>query len=330
MTESQQDILTGEEESYLDQFSDVRRPRQKASDREVATAYLSFGSVWDAAKVLGMVGQSVHERVLKLGVAKPMNVWTAEEIEQVRALYESGFKSGDGQLKALSKKINRTVSFISRKARELGLSSLNRKCDDSLCDKFSEQSKRYIKEKGHPRGALGMKHSEETKATLSEKSRERWKNFSDEQIAEIKIKAGKTAVKNGTWARPRHKTTWKQAWREIGGKRNYYRSRWEANYARYLDWLKCAGEIIEWEHEPDTFWFEGVKRGTVSYLPDFKVIEKNGSTVYHEVKGWMDDRSKTKLKRMKKYHPDVQLIVIDSKAYKALTKKIGGMIDGWE
>src|SRR5687768_3513242 len=93
------------------------------------------------------------------------------------------------------------------------------------------------------------------------------------------------------------------SWRVIGGIRKYFRSRWEANYARYLEWLKTNGEIVSWTHEPKTFWFEKIKRGTRSYLPDFCVIEKNGKEVYYEVKGYMDSKSKTKIKRMAKYYP---------------------------
>ena len=119
-------------------------------------------------------------------------------------------------------------------------------------------------------------------------------------------------------------------WREINGYRKYYRSRWEANYARYLEHLKQKGAIIHWEHEPDTFWFEAIKRGTRSYLPDFKVFYSSDAVEYHEVKGRMDPKSATKLKRMKKYHPGVVLKLIDSKAYKALEKQYGGIIDGWE
>jgi hypothetical protein len=44
----------------------------------------------------------------------------------------------------------------------------------------------------------------------------------------------------------------------------------------------------------------------------------------------MDDRSKTKIKRMAKYHPDTKLIVIDNKAYKSLAKQLSGFIEGWE
>jgi len=125
-------------------------------------------------------------------------------------------------------------------------------------------------------------------------------------------------------------SAWKAGWREIGGQRIYARSRWEANYARYLQWLLGLGEIAKWEHEPETFWFLKIKRGTRSYLPDFRVTENNGSIAYYEVKGWMDPQSKTKIKRMAKYHPDVKLIVVNSKSYKALEKMVSRMIVGWE
>lgn len=122
----------------------------------------------------------------------------------------------------------------------------------------------------------------------------------------------------------------KAGWREIGGYRKYYRSRWEANYARYLQWLKERGEILDWKHEPETFWFEAIKRGVRSYLPDFRVWEKGGSSSLHEVKGWMDDRSKTTLKRMAKYHPNEKIIVVRERDYNAIAKTVGPMITGWE
>jgi hypothetical protein len=39
------------------------------------------------------------------------------------------------------------------------------------------------------------------------------------------------------------KTTWKQEWAEIGGKRNFYRSRWEYRYALYLQLMKDNKDI---------------------------------------------------------------------------------------
>lgn len=121
----------------------------------------------------------------------------------------------------------------------------------------------------------------------------------------------------------------KAGWREIGDKRIYARSKWEANACRYYQWLKELGEIDDWEHEPDTFWFEGIKRGVCSYLPDIKVTDKNGIH-YVEVKGWMDPKSKTKLKRMAKYYPNIRLVLIDKKYYEDIRKKMSKIIPGWE
>lgn len=134
----------------------------------------------------------------------------------------------------------------------------------------------------------------------------------------------------GTTATPRFGASWKAAWRTIGGQTSFFRSSWEANYARYLEWLRQHNQIAKWEHEPTTFWFEEIRRGTRSYMPDFRVTENDGRLIYHEVKGWMDDASKTKIKRMAIYHPEVNLIVIESRGYYAIAKQMTRMIPEWE
>lgn len=122
---------------------------------------------------------------------------------------------------------------------------------------------------------------------------------------------------------------WKQGWATVADKRYFFRSLWEVNYARYLQWLKEKGEIIDWEFEVDTFWFEGIKRGVVSYLPDFKIFENDGKVVYHEVKGYFDSKSKTKLKRMAKYHPTVRIVLIDKKTYLSIANKVKAFVPEW-
>lgn len=121
-----------------------------------------------------------------------------------------------------------------------------------------------------------------------------------------------------------------RGWRIVGGIRFYARSLWEANYARYLNFLREAGQIASWEHEPKTFWFEGIKRGTRSYLPDFRVVMPNGRVEWHEVKGWMDTRSRTQLKRMAKYYPEETLILAEGKKIKSLNQTLGRFVEGWE
>src|SRR6478735_2231686 len=51
----------------------------------------------------------------------------------------------------------------------------------------------------------------------------------------------------------------------------FFRSKWEANYALYLDFLVKTKVIKDWEFEAQTFFFEKIKSGTKKYIPDFKI-----------------------------------------------------------
>lgn len=123
--------------------------------------------------------------------------------------------------------------------------------------------------------------------------------------------------------------------RSRGGKRadldnRYFRSAWEANYARYLNWLISIGEIEKWEYEAITFEFHRIKKGNRYYTPDFRVTTKAQEVEYHEVKGWMDKDSKTRLDRMAKYYPHITIKVIDESAYRALAADVKRLIPEWE
>ena len=115
---------------------------------------------------------------------------------------------------------------------------------------------------------------------------------------------------------------------DLGGL--FVRSGWEANYARYLNWLVAQCVIKSWAYEPQTFWFERIRRGTRSYTPDFLVTRFDGSHYWVEVKGYMDPKSKTKLARMKRYHPTEEVQVVGPKEYAALVRQFDGMIAHWE
>ena len=123
--------------------------------------------------------------------------------------------------------------------------------------------------------------------------------------------------------------------RGAGGKREdldniFFRSKWEANYARYLNWLVSKGELTGWLYEADEFEFKPIKKGTRFYKPDFKVWHNDGSIVYHEVKGWNDARSQTRAKRMAKYYPDVKIILIDKEWFRSANKQLARLITNWE
>jgi hypothetical protein len=109
----------------------------------------------------------------------------------------------------------------------------------------------------------------------------------------------------------------------------YVRSKWEANWARYLRWLKSIGEISDWAYEPEEFQFP-VKRGNRFYTPDFKITNKDGSIEYHEIKGYMDKDSRTKLKRMLKYYPHITVKLIEKDSYYAVARKAKYFVPHWE
>lgn len=125
--------------------------------------------------------------------------------------------------------------------------------------------------------------------------------------------------------------------RSVSGKRKdlddrYFRSKAEANYARFLNHcIKTKhGNIIRWEYEVQEFEFP-IKRGERFYKPDFKVWMKDGTYQWHEVKGWMDAKSKTKLKRFKQFHPaeEAKLVLIMMDDLKKIGQMFGRIIDNW-
>ena len=123
---------------------------------------------------------------------------------------------------------------------------------------------------------------------------------------------------------------YKAGWLELGGTRHFYRSLWERNIARYYQWLKERGQIKQWEFEPKCFWFNEIKRGVRSYLPDFRITENSGRQHWVELKGNMDARSRTKLSRFARYYPKEEMTVLEAAEYYAIAKKVKGLIPDWE
>lgn len=262
--------------------------------------------------------------------------WTPSEVLALGQAYaQPTFE--EAQLSELAIRLGRSKIAVHLKASELGLTDRGKRKVVARKDepKFksrqersayqSRVSKERIARNGHPRGMAGKRHSAASAEAISRSNKARWAARPEAEKIEIGTKiakalAGAPQVKRGSW---------KAGWREIGGRRCFFRSKWEANYARYLEWLKARGEILEWEYEPRTFWFEAIKRGVRSYKPDFLVTEKNGQQAWHEVKGWMDARSKTCLKRMAKYYPSERIILIQEKQYRAIISTVARLVD-WE
>lgn len=267
--------------------------------------------------------------------------WTDDELSALMAAYTSREKPV--ALSALASSLGRNKANVCRKARELGLTNQRRAkvfekkpsrkyaTDAERSAAQSASSKAWIAKNGHPRGALGLRHSDATKAILSEKSKAAWAD----PTSGLNTPALSQARSDLLTARNIAGRMNQGHSRARGGRRDdlggmYFRSAWEANYARYLNFLIRQGEIASWEFEPQTFEFKNIKRGTRAYTPDFKIFAHDGSHVWHEVKGWMDAKSKTRLSRFAKYFPDERLIVVGSQWFRSANKTLGSIISGWE
>lgn len=97
----------------------------------------------------------------------------------------------------------------------------------------------------------------------------------------------------------------------------YFRSCWEANFARILNVQQKT-----WQYEEHTFQLEN----SISYTPDFYVIEDD---IFYELKGRMDDKSQRQLELMKTKFSHIKLEVIDSAKYKSLKAEYHDKI-AWE
>ena len=139
---------------------------------------------------------------------------------------------------------------------------------------------------------------------------------------EVTLKSTKTRRMNGSYnAIAQYSNSRKGKRADL--KNTYFRSSWEANAARILNLQKR-----NWLYETKTFWFENIKRGCRSYTPDFYLPNEN---IFIEVKGWWDQKSKTKMKRMKKYYPNIVIEIWDKDFFQATKKRvIDKLIKNWE
>ena len=334
----------------LDQDNRPRQPTTMTGNQKIELPdaselwqlYCHEKSCHRVAGIHKTTGETIRQHLIKAGYRLEGSKWTLLELETLRTAYTN--KAGV-DIDILAAHLKRTEASIACKANDLKLTSprghqiRTKKAKAAIASaqkevsnrpeikiQRAENTKKWIREKGHPRGNLGGHMSPEHKEKLrqiltgSKHTREHIMKRMKSRLAHY----GTLAPAAG-----RPGATWKQGWIEIGGKKLFARSSWESNYARYLQFQKEHGLITEWEHEPETFWFEGIKRGVCSYLPDFRVTTTRGTIEYHEVKGWMDNRSKTKIARMAKYHPTIKLIVIDNIRYKAIAGTARLVVPNW-
>lgn len=121
-----------------------------------------------------------------------------------------------------------------------------------------------------------------------------------------------------------------QGWATVGDQKCYFRSLWEHNYACFLEWQCSEKRLLSWEHEPKRFSFKDkYLRPPYDYLPDFKVTYSTGVWEWHEVKGFLNGKSKSKIKRFEKHFPREGAITLIDKRWFSNTGNYSLVIPGW-
>lgn len=308
--------------------------RSPVTNDQIAEAYSRLGNVWKVGEELGLSGQTVSERMKAAGIEKNKRWLTERDREIIRAFYEST-PPDTFDLDFLARLIDRTKPLVCREARDMGFTTQKRARSQRTREAIPAMRKRVIAEKGHPRGALGLKHTDEAKRIIGLKSRQTWATWKTFGIGQMSDEA-RDARALASSRRSRTIPAQNAYSRCKGGYRDdlpgiYFRSAWEANYARYLNKLKSMNVVESWAYEPKTFWFDGIKRGVMSYKPDFCVVYKGDpKEVYVEIKGWQTPKDRTKWRRMAKYHPEIKLEIVGEKQYLALKRKWATAVPNWE
>ena len=296
--------------------------------------YKELGNVAAVAAAVGRHKSTVHERLQKAGYRLNSFIFSADEIAQIKDYYLNT-KQDDFDLSELAERLGRARHLVCRKAGEIGLTDKRRKASKDGRANIKAAAEGRWKRIPHPRGMLGKTHSDEYKREFGARVKLKWatdKAFGIGYMSEenrqkrsdnsLKIAHNRPASNNYSRSKSGRRD-------DLGGL--FVRSSWEANYARYLNFLMKLKIVSSWEYEPETFWFENIKRGVRSYKPDFRVIYSGSSDpVFVEIKGWFDAKSKTKMKRMKKYYPEVKIEFVGAKEYRAIERKWKGAINGWE
>jgi hypothetical protein len=108
-----------------------------------------------------------------------------------------------------------------------------------------------------------------------------------------------------------------------------FRSCWEADWARQLEFWRRAGLVKRWEYEPDSFALP-FKAKPKRYLPDFKVYWAGSLVEYHEVKGVADARARRNAIGMRRFHPDVRVRRIGIDCIREMRREMAAHIPNLE
>ena len=204
-----------------------------------------------------------------------------------------------------------------------------------IIEKSVETKKQLYKEGKLKPWNLGIPHSEETKRKIG--ARRKGKTYEEimgkekaikfkKNMSEIMKKRvlgknnpmyGKIGELNPHFGKPAEHG--KLEFREDLG--HPCHSKWEANYCRYLLWIKK-----EYIYEPKTFILALPDGTKTSYTPDFLIENKE----YQELKGWENRSELKKWEIFQKQYPNEKFILITRDKYKSIEKLYQYIIPNWE
>lgn len=93
--------------------------RKRISNQELINIYKKTKSVWKTAEEVGLCGQSVHERLVRIGEINKMRVFSESDKKNLISQYKKYRDSG--KLNELAIKLGRTKQYICRMAKNYGL-----------------------------------------------------------------------------------------------------------------------------------------------------------------------------------------------------------------
>lgn len=126
---------------------------QKATDAQVLAAYASTGNVHKAADLLGMCGQSVHERLVKLKANKSINRWT--QAEDAIIIAEYALHRSKGTVRDLAIRLGRGYATLATRAGQLKVATSSYSKPYSLKIKTENEARTlFDKFKRSPLGLL--------------------------------------------------------------------------------------------------------------------------------------------------------------------------------
>lgn len=269
-------------------------------------------TVKDMAKILGRSKSGVQAKLQRMGLSHKKR-WTENDLLLLKKEHKEGVS-----VKEMADKLGTTKKAIEWQISKLGIGA--QPGSREFSKKASRRNKRAWADPEH------AFNQPEYRKKLKDNWADPNSPFNTEEYRQAlsdRAKQNKVWFTSGLKGKGRYK----------GGHRPdlgfYVRSQWEANVARYIKFLMQKGEVKGFEYEADTFEFTNIKRGTRSYTPDFKIYNNDGSLEYWEVKGFMDQVSKTKLKRMAKYYPDIPIRVIEREQYNEI-KNWSRLIEHWD